>query len=196
MIAKLSRQESSRQNLKSKVDVGLLAINQAELLQREIKDVTDLHQSYKKEKQLVAEIKMDLVDYEEIDKGLDLLVQAEELMNDVKELSSHEEELYDLSKEIKHIESSINGFANINKIDIIAMETLRDDVNELQYLYKDWYTLDEATADLAAESVHAINKVKEIEAKVSEIFKQLGNKCPTCQQEVSDRAVEEMLQHV
>lgn len=190
------------QNLKaelkqySKVDKGLLVLTKAETIHTEIAELTRLNTVYRNEKTNISELKMDLSDYDDLDEGLKLVAKAEAIALEAAELKALKREEEFATIDINRMEDEMSGYANLSKINLDAIESSAIELEELRSLYKAYYAIDEETKDLAALCVHAEQKVKDIESQIAEVFKKAGSKCPTCYQDVSEHALEEMLQHV
>lgn len=179
-----------------KVDRGLLIINQAETLQSEIVELSQLNKVYRSEKQLVSEIKLDLADYEDLDEGLKLLDSCSKVLSEKVELESLAVAYNSADKGVKELEEGVKLYSNLDNIDIDAMQDTLNEVEELKTLMYTLANEDKAVTDLQEELDLQEHKIDKIQAKISDVFKKMGNKCPTCLQEVSEHALDEMLQHV
>lgn len=178
------------------IDRGLSLINQAEQLHREISELTQLQKDTKRTKNTIADIKLDLMDYEDLDKGLDLMTKAETELQNLRELKDLYHNAVDADATEIELQIAVEKYDQLHHIDIPAMESLHQEIDELDSLHHEWYKADFDCSQLVKEAVDNQSIILNLEAKVAKLFAQSGNKCPVCLQDVSGEAISEILAHL
>jgi DNA repair protein SbcC/Rad50 len=180
----------------STLDKGLLKLHEAEALQKELVELKDLLHDYKTEKATISEIKLDLMDYEDIDEGVKLLDDAEVLASEVRELKSLNKTLRHAEEEEARLVYRVSTYASLDKIDLDAIKEEHADIKELKVLYKEYDRETLEVSDLKIEMQQVDARLEEFKDDMAELIKKMGSKCPTCHQDISEHAFEEMLHHV
>lgn len=178
------------------VERGMLLVNEAEQIAREIEELEQLQVELKKAKSEVYKVTAEYTHYETLQEGVDALENAEKLYEEITMLHAlNREYIKSEAKEELHTED-LAAYASLDKIDIDAIEKEVAEIDELKTLLKTYNEESDKCGDFDEMINQADDHIGRLQSQIQAIFKDMGNKCPTCNQEVSEHAVNEMLEHI
>lgn len=178
------------------VERGMLLVNQAEQLSREIEEMESSLDTFTKTARTLSSIKSEYKEYATLEQGEQLLEDAEKLYEEITTLKELDREyVKSEAKEELHTED-LEMYASLDKIDIDAMEKELAEIETLKALLQEYEDETYVCKEIDGSIEVVEQDIAKLQEDIQSIFKDMGNKCPTCNQEVSEHAVTEMLDHI
>lgn len=178
------------------VERGMLLVNQAEQISREIEEMESALNEFTKSARTVSSVNAEYKQYDNLQKGLDVLLQAETMRDELGTLLLLNKEHTLSSSNVITYEDELTKYKKLDQFDMTALEKEVAEINELKALLITYNQETDVCGDLGEMIDQAEDHIIRLQRDIQAIFKDMGNKCPTCNQEVSEHAVTEMLDHI
>lgn len=178
------------------VERGMLLVNEAEQIAREIAELEQLQDDFAKTARTLSAVNSEYKEYATLEQGLTLLGTAEYIHKEISELKElNREYIKSEAKEELHTED-LAEYASLDNIDIDAIEKEVAEIATLKKLLEEYEGEDYVCKEIDGSIEIVTQDIAKLEEDIQSIFKDMGSKCPTCNQEVSEHAVNEMLEHI
>jgi exonuclease SbcC len=170
----------------------------AETLVSELRDIQQLNDDLIDSEAVIEELTDDLAHYGLIGVAEKKIEKAEVLVADIRELQTLDKEYFDIDEEVKDLCASLVSYGRIDKAQTLLqdIESTAQELKELRELQILLRMADDDIVILESNIIHQTELVETANRKIKNVFASMGNKCPTCQQDLDEEHMEHVVDAV
>lgn len=164
----------------------------------ELRTLTTLSDEYEQSSSQVKRAKKSLEQYAGVANAVKMLKDAEAIGHEIKTLEAMDTQLDEAQQEILGIEQKLTRFQTLQtaRDAIDKAEQLVAQVKHLEELTLTMSEIDHQIETLDEATLHQQERQVTAKAKIKSVFKKMGNKCPTCQQDLDEEHMEHVIDAV
>ncbi|WP_422661648.1 AAA family ATPase (plasmid) [Paenibacillus sp. EC2-1] len=171
------------------------AILSADIQIREIDELTKLRSQWRRSIEEVDALTQELDQYASIDSALDLLDDAAELRSEINSLESLRREYRESKDLVEQLSDAAANYDTLSEAEaaIAKADELMKEIAELEVLRKQYNAHKKEVTGLEKDLEDQDNAIARLSEEMTELIKDMGNKCPTCNQSVD---ADHILEHI
>lgn len=185
-------------DIKKQLDQAQALMIGIESLNKEVDELTNLQIEYKDMTDDCKTLKNNLNEYKDLQQAELLLDKAELQSDELDSLKVMHQDYRQSKKEISLLKADLLDYNELPKAEteLNKAEALVDEITELKKLLEEEQVLADEENELEDELIELEREFDLMENDMKELMEELGNKCPTCHQNVGEHEMKEMLEHV